>query len=487
MLNYEYPPPIPEKIIEVCSFPDFPEKINPPEKKPSVSDREIQPEGRFKSLKRKIHQQLTAGKEKLESILKKLDTSPSDSRHLSNSADKMNQEMLAKMTFFTKRYRIPVYLSHSSANSKNLESLSMSDDSTSMHSDQAKPNLELSSTSEKSSSMNIVEYFDIQSQDSQEIPLEKQTTLIVFNGGASDAVGSLNLARQLFDQSRLASQNNDGYKIVTRILVLPTLAGTARTKIPDPDHARQELSGEVLIQALQHLELPLTREENLLIFGYSAGARTATSFYEKLTEMIDSSKISMFFSEPVGLVPNPNINASIILKQLLAIKRVVDSRRKSSPSEVTSVYSTREQLNQLLETWVSGKYTGIKAMIRDVILGELDRKVKTWGKLFGLEPKEMAKIKVNVQKLAQASAFTENFHLPSPQKIALLTIDNSPYTNPHRDYLEKLTENISEVFSIPPKHFFITTTAVHNAGALPNKNPNPFQKAFEDLLAVSNS
>ena len=169
--------------------------------------------------------------------------------------------------------------------------------------------------------------------------------LIVFGGGASDALGNIGFAGQIARQL----ENNDQLKgKVGRIIVMPHLAGATKTGEPFNPAMTKDFgpAAQVMIQALKQAGITLSSE--LCLAGHSAGGNMSILMAEGLKKANPSLQLRLLLLEP-AIGENPNIDKRMALTGLLDPWRKARSR-----NEMGQRLNVAQSLQYTLRTVMNG-------------------------------------------------------------------------------------------------------------------------------------
>lgn len=199
-------------------------------------------------------------------------------------------------------------------------------------------------------------------------------TLVLMNGGASNAVGSLHMA----NMAVLAAKNIGMVETHNlRVIVLPHLESMPRQLVGNVKS--YEKMAEVLEKFLFNPELKPTEDLNLV--GFSAGGAQIIA----LAAQLGSKCKNLVLMDSAGLSEHKNLAYEFTVGTIIALFKKYKGRVDLISKEMGNAWSSTR--------YVAGSFAGILA---DIIERKSENEVDTLGKKFGIDKKHRGKIGLDI-------------------------------------------------------------------------------------------
>ncbi len=209
-------------------------------------------------------------------------------------------------------------------------------------------------------------------------------TIVLMNGGASNATGSSLIARMFIEA---AERTGTCSETNLRVIVLPHLESEPRQVLHKEGYKEM---ATVLGKVLYHHELNPTQDLNL--FGFSAGGAQMIAL---AAELGDKCK-SLVLMDSAGLSDHPNLEYEFAVGSVLSVLKKYfagEEYQGKSLLEKASLVSREIGRAWSSSRSVAGSLWGI---LEDVAGQKVTREAKDMGRIYGLESPSMAKIGLDV-------------------------------------------------------------------------------------------
>ncbi len=168
--------------------------------------------------------------------------------------------------------------------------------------------------------------------------------LIVFGGGASDALSNIGFAAQI---SEILAKNKELKGKVRRVIIMPHLAGTTKTGYPVNPAMTNDLgpAADIMIKALEQAGVRLSND--ICLTGFSAGGNQAVMMADRLLDKGFNPRLVLL--EP-AIGNNPNIDLRVAEKGFVDpynyARNVVEGKGKLSRAQ-----SLRYSIRSIMRAW----------------------------------------------------------------------------------------------------------------------------------------